>query len=114
MTLRRVEIHHPTSLSHERPEKPKNVEMKNTTSMVRFQKIQNGRYGYTDGKIRVIFKKNVEESNFTYKLNTTKNGSFKLGGEVTVTAEEEASAKETIAAKLHSGKTKYRMNTVAT
>ena len=94
MPLKHIEIHHPTSLSHEVPQAPVNgSEFKMTNSMVRFPVKING-------KIRVIFKKNVKESTWTYKLTTTKTGSFNVGGEVTASAGDKDSAKMAICSKL--------------
>ena len=100
--MERIEINHPTSLSHERPQVPSGIEAK-TNSMIRLK---------TDmaGDIRVVLKKNVRESDWTCKLNSTRNWQFNVGGEtsagpeLTVSAKDGPSAKASIIAKLTSGK----------
>ena len=102
-----IEFHHPNSLSIKNPLAPSGTTDKFNDSMTRFKVGQ-------EGDIRVVFKKDVQESNWTYKLSSIKNWSFKTGGEVsggppevTVSAEDGISAKNGLYAKLTAGKTSF-------
>ena len=113
--MEKIEFNHPTSLSHEKPEVPWGIEA-NTSSSIRLEvsKAYISTRMLCDEKnwphIRVVFKKNVQESNWTCKLSSTKDWSFNVGVEVsggpelTVSAKDGPSAKKAICAKLTAGK----------
>lgn len=108
--MRKLEFHHPTSLSHENPDVPPGTTDTITTSMIRLN-LQR------PGEIRVIFKQNVQESNWTCKLSSTRSWELNVGGEagleleLTVSARNWELAKATICAKLRTGKhLKYFLN----
>ena len=111
--MEKIEFNHPTSLSHEKPEVPWGIV--DTTSSIRLE--VSKAYISTNmileknwPHIRIVFKKNVQESNWTCKLGSTKDWSFNVGGEVsggpelTVSAKDGPSAKKAICAKLTAGK----------
>ena len=101
-----IEFHHPNSLSIKNPLAPSDIAGKDISDSSIRLKVEK------EGDIRLVFKKDVEESNWTYKLSSTKNWSFNVGGEVsggpevTVSAKNDISAKNGLCAKLAAGKNK--------
>jgi len=96
-------IHHPTSLKPDAPYLEAGKVTENTGSVIRLEKRDGAATGCGG---RIAFKRNVAESNYTYKITKTKSmggnigGKFNVGQEVTLTNKLEAKAKKTLAGEV--------------
>jgi len=100
-----ITIHHPTSLDHGVPYLEAGKIIDATTSMIRLEKRDGAAVGCGG---RITFKKNVLESNWTYRVTKTISSSFEVGTEITVKASDKREADANIAAKFQMSVTEVR------
>lgn len=91
-----ITIHHPTSLESGIPYLEAGKVLEKTTSMMRLEKRDGAAVGCGG---RITFKKNVLESQWTYKVTRQFSSNFEIGNELTVKAADEPEAINKIAAK---------------
>ncbi|WP_165734463.1 hypothetical protein, partial [Polaribacter sp. 20A6] len=100
-----ITIHHPTSLDHGIPYMESGKIVDTTTSMIRLEKKDGAAVGCGG---RIIFKKNVAESQWTYKVTKQTASNFEIGQEITVEAGTNAEADNKIAVKFGMSWTEVR------
>ncbi|KAL2095346.1 hypothetical protein ACEWY4_010065 [Coilia grayii] len=91
-----ITIHHPTSLDHGIPYLESGKIVDSTSSMIRLEKRDGAAVGCGG---RVVFKKNVLESQWTYRITKEISSHFEIGTEMTVEASKEVEANQKIATK---------------
>ncbi|CAK6983105.1 hypothetical protein%2C partial [Scomber scombrus] len=91
-----ITIHHPTSLDNGIPYLESGKIVSKLPSMIRLEKKDGAAVGCGG---RVTFKKNVLESEYTYKITREISSSFEVGEEITVTASDKPEASRRIAVK---------------